>query len=369
MLCQEMSQGSERDTTRINKLLASVLDMAVVLINTSNVDFSEKISEEIIRKVLPLLLKIQKSCSIDRKISKLHSQNHEVSETIFRLSVGLPDPNFSSEELRSYIFGTKESDFDGFLLNFWEKSPVLVKKGSKFFEKTDSIFGSLVDYVNPKSSSSIIDSILQYSVNCPAIVSDELDINQFLNEMKVSLGSPIIYNQDIRIVKTEGRSHNKEDHFPFIDKCKEAFDNGYSIALKGMEFRSDQIAPFSLAFSELFGLPSIGVNLYLSPCGSQGLARHYDDHCVLVWQITGCKTWRILKEPKAVMPRLYESLDNTFANEKAGVIEILLEEGDIFYIPRGYFHEARMVLNATGPQKTDCSLHLTFAIEVERPFE
>lgn len=364
-----MSQDSELDMSQINKLLASILDMAVLLINTSNIDFSDKFSQELLQNILPLLSKIQNSCSIYRKISCMQSQDHEVSETIFRISVGMPRPNFSSDELRSYIFGRKESDFKDFLLNFWEKSPVLIKKGSKNFEKTDSIFGSLVNYVNPKTTDSLIDSILQYSVSCPAIVSDELDINLFLNEMEGSLGSPLIYNQDIRIVKTEGQSHKKEEHFPFIDKCKEAFNNGYSIALKGMEFRSDQIAPFSLALAELFGLPSIGVNLYLSPHASQGLARHYDDHCVLVWQIIGCKSWSILKDPKPVMPRLYESLDNTCASEKTEKIEIVLEEGDILYIPRGYFHEARTVINTTGSHTSDCSLHLTFAIEVERPFE
>jgi bifunctional lysine-specific demethylase and histidyl-hydroxylase MINA len=369
MLCLELSQDSERDVIPLNKFSFSLLELAILLINTSDINFSENISQELIRKVLPLLSKIQKRHFIYSKMDELHGQNHELSETIFRLSVCLPNPNFSSDELRSYIFGTKASDFEGFLLNFWERSPFLVKKGSTIFEETDSFFGSLVSYVNPKSTSSIIDSILQYSVTCPAIDSDELDVNQVLDEMKGSLGSPLIYYQDIRIVKTEGQSHKKEEHLPFIDKCEEAFNNGYSIALKGMEFRSDQIAPYSLALSELFGLPSIGVNLYLSPHGAQGLARHYDDHCVLVWQITGCKSWKILKEPKPDMPRLYERLDNTFANEKGGEMEILLQEGDILYIPRGYFHEARTMINGSGPHKTDCSLHLTFAIEVERPFE
>ncbi|KAJ3704617.1 hypothetical protein LUZ61_008322 [Rhynchospora tenuis] len=364
VLCLEASQHSQGDSIPINKLLASLLDLLLLLINTSDIHFSETISQHLVQKVLPFLSKIQKTSSFYGKIAYMQTPNHQLSETIFRISAALPDPQMSSQELRSYIFGTKESDFQDFLLTFWEKSPVLIKKGSNCFYQINSVLSSSINSLNPNSTDTIIDSILQYSVTCPATVSDELDINQFLNEMKGSLGSSLVYNQDIRIVKTEWQSHNKEEHFPFVDKWKKAFNNGYSIALKGMEFRSDQIAPFSVALSELFGLPSIGVNLYLSPCGAQGLARHYDDHCVFVWQIRGCKYWKILKDPKPIMPRLYESLDNTFASQISGEIEILLEEGDILYIPRGYFHEARTVMNSSRP-----SLHLTFAIEVERPFE
>lgn len=91
-----MSQDSELDMSQINKLLASILDMAVLLINTSNIDFSDKFSQELLQNILPLLSKIQNSCSIYRKISCMQSQDHEVSETIFRISVGMPRPNFSS---------------------------------------------------------------------------------------------------------------------------------------------------------------------------------------------------------------------------------------------------------------------------------
>ncbi|KAJ1700247.1 hypothetical protein LUZ63_000026 [Rhynchospora breviuscula] len=346
----------------INSFLSSLLHLILLLINTSPIHFTRNLSQHLVQKVLPLLSKFHQSSSIHAKITHMQTQNHQLSETIFRISAALPDPKFSSHQhqLRSYIFGTKHSEFQDFLLTFWENSPLLIKKGSKCSDQINSLLSSSFDSL----TDTIIDSILQNSVTCPATVSDELDIDHFLNEMKGSLGSSLIYNQDIRILKTEPQSHNKEEHFPFVDKWKKAFNNGYSIALKGMEFRSDQIAPFSLAFSELFGLPSIGVNLYLSPCGAQGLARHYDDHCVFVWQIRGCKHWKILKDPKPVMPRLYESIDNTFASHKNGEIEIILEEGDILYIPRGYFHEARTVINSSSP-----SLHLTFAIEVERPFE
>ncbi|KAJ4813831.1 Bifunctional lysine-specific demethylase and histidyl-hydroxylase NO66 [Rhynchospora pubera] len=342
---------------------SSLLRLILLLINTSTTHFfaTHNLSPHLLQNALPLLSKFHNPSSL----SYIQTLFHDLSQTIFWISAALPlpHPQFTSHQLSSYIFGTKQSDFQHFLLAFWEKSPLLIKKGSNSNKCSHQINSLLTSSFNSPTHT-IIDSILQNSLTCPATVSDDLDLNQVFNEIKGTLGSSLIYNQDIRILKTNSQSHCKEQHFPFIDKWKKAFQNGYSIALKGMQFRSDQIAPFSLAFSELFGLPSIGVNLYLSPSGAQGLARHYDDHCVFVWQIRGCKCWKILKDPKPVMPRLYESIDNTFASQTSGEIEIILQEGDILYIPRGYFHEARTVINSTSP-----SLHLTFAIEVERPFE
>lgn len=48
--------------------------------------------------------------------------------------------------------------------------------------------------------------------------------------------------------------------------------------------------------------------------------------------------------------------------------QILLKEGDILYIPRGYVHEAHTT-NDVQKDSAGLSLHLTLAIEVEAPFE
>uniref|UniRef100_A0A0A9CLA1 Bifunctional lysine-specific demethylase and histidyl-hydroxylase n=1 Tax=Arundo donax TaxID=35708 RepID=A0A0A9CLA1_ARUDO len=161
------------------------------------------------------------------------------------------------------------------------------------------------------------------------------------------------------------------DESLFVGKCKDAFKNGYSVALRGMEFLSEKIAAISSVLADLFGQPSVGGNIYFSPARSQGLARHYDDHCVLVWQLLGCKKWMIWPNLKSILPRLYEpfkSLDGIL-DGNSGRVDVLLE-GDLMYIPRGYVHEAHTdVGDSQVNAYADYSLHLTLAIEVEPPFE
>ncbi|XP_038994514.1 uncharacterized protein LOC120118552 isoform X4 [Hibiscus syriacus] len=111
--------------------------------------------------------------------------------------------------------------------------------------------------------------------------------------------------------------------------------------------------------------------MYLTPPNSQGLARHYDDHCVFVCQIFGSKQWKIFSRPNGQLPRLYDTcniLNNETIDSARDCYHFLLNEGDVLYIPRGFPHEA-----CTHYDKQDgsvgFSLHLTFGVEVEPPFE
>ncbi|PIN08607.1 [histone H3]-lysine-36 demethylase [Handroanthus impetiginosus] len=234
--------------------------------------------------------------------------------------------------------------------------------------------------------------MLKHFISCLAIASDELDILHVIKEIKHHLGNPIIYNQDIRVVKTEsgerelhyfqeqsGSSSPLAPHILSLDdilKCEEAFKEGYSIALRGMEFRYQTIAAIANGLASLFGQPSAGVNMYLTPANSQGLARHSDDHCVFVCQLIGTKRWMVFPRPNLQLPRLYEPSGNLDysedeSREVGGCRQFLLKEGDVLYVPRGFPHEARTGGDddETGKNATGFSLHLTLAIEIEPPFE
>ena len=97
----------------------------------------------------------------------------------------------------------------------------------------------------------------------------------------------------------------------------------------------------------------IRANAYYTPPHSQGFAPHYDDHEVLVMQLHGTKLWRIHKEVKWPRKPMGEPLgaDAISANPQ----EITLHTGDVFYLPRGFVHEA---LATDGS-----SLHVTLSIE------
>ncbi|KAF5186262.1 Lysine-specific demethylase no66 [Thalictrum thalictroides] len=285
------------------------------------------------------------------------------------------------------------------MFNFWEKSPFLLKKPLGSANNERDILSSVLWSPSSGRIHDVLSSILRSLVSCPPLPSDEVDILNFLKEAKDGLGQPITYGQDIRVIKAvEGNGTDQgypksEVHFQQqwascrsgpdlinigdVQKCEEAYEKGYTIALRGMEFRSDNIASVANGLAVLFGQPSVGANAYLTPPGSQGLARHYDDHCVFVCQLLGQKQWSVYPRSTLHLPRLYEPRDNSLGSE-VEVSDIksemfLLGEGDILYIPRGCLHEACTKADDGGSGKHDAStgfsLHLTLGIEVESPFE
>ena len=98
----------------------------------------------------------------------------------------------------------------------------------------------------------------------------------------------------------------------------------------------------------------IRANAYFTPPRSQGFAPHYDDHDVLVLQLHGEKLWRIhgeaVKWPRKPM---VDALGADALNSNAQ--EVILRKGDVFYLPRGFVHEA--IARDTS------SLHLTFSVQ------
>lgn len=317
------------------------------------------------------------------------SRKYDLAESIFRLSMNeVQYPSCNIDMVKRDIFGSSsEFDFEHFLSSYWEVSPLLFVRSSLNSDNQNSVFGSLIKTFIGKSIDTLLSSLLNCTISCPPLNSDETDIFNFLQEMKGELGSPLVYGQDIRVIRTEGThsSLQKEIHFfdydktspkgilvEDIQKCKQAFHQGFTIALRGMEFRSKKIAPIAEALSYLFGMPSVGVNLYLTPPGSQGLSRHYDDHCVFVCQIVGQKKWVLFPNPSAlVLPRLYEPLENLSCLNCQGK-PLDLHEGNILYIPRGSPHEAHTMIDdikAKSIESSVGSLHMTFSIEVEPPFE
>ncbi|CBI17874.3 unnamed protein product, partial [Vitis vinifera] len=373
-------------------LVVLLLNAAITLINTYDIDQLEnmprKLSEAFSVYLKELWVKVHNQMLLrntvkfgqDEHFNLSSIRTNNLAESIFRLSINaghLTTP-FPFEVVKKSIFGTRESSFENFILNHWEVSPLLVRSLSKGLNEQDDVFSSFIQYLNLKKTvSSFVLPLLQGLVSCLPIDSDELNILNFLKTVRNELGCLIIYGQDIRVLRTMGHLKEEAPHFLYIDdilKCEDAYNKGYTIALRGMEFRFESIAAIADGLASLFGQPSVGVNLYLTPPDSQGLARHYDDHCVFVCQLFGTKQWTIVSQPIVSLPRLYEPLDSLHSskigNSMAGRTQFLLREGDILYIPRGFPHEACTVAESGGPDETTgFSLHLTLAIEVEPPFE
>lgn len=103
---------------------------------------------------------------------------------------------------------------------------------------------------------------------------------------------------------------------------------------------------------ELILRERIQVNMYAGWHTSRGFDLHWDDHDVFILQVTGRKRWRIYGETKkypltmgsAPKP---EDVDNP-------LWEGYMEDGDVLYIPRGWWHVAFPLSEPT--------LHLTVGI-------
>lgn len=377
-----------------------LLNAALILINSCTIkqlqEIPIKLSQNLV-SVLKNVWQVVHEMMLHGTSLKCRQEGHfyvsnittnDLAESIFRL--GIDDPRYSRpsnvNDVKRNIFYFGEMNFEEFVLNYWETLPLLIRGPLKASLMQDTMFSSFTRSFRSKEVvSSFLPSLLKNLTSCPPIASDELDVLHFLEEIKNHFGSPIIYQQDIRVVKTrhlEGELHYFLGQsgswssqltqfllFNEILKCQEAFDEGYTIALRGIEFRFESIAAIADGFASLFGQPSTGVNMYLTPRDSQGLSCHSDDHCVFVCQLIGVKEWKIFPRIRHQLPRLYESCPNNEIQEQAitGSQQFQLKEGDVLYIPRGVPHEACTRTVQDG--SSGFSLHLTLAVEVEAPFE
>ncbi|KAH6828619.1 hypothetical protein C2S53_006617 [Perilla frutescens var. hirtella] len=383
-----------------------LLQGATTLINSSGIEHLQHIPKEVSENFLVLLRGLwgqvykqmlystSSRCDQGNEFCVSNIRIYNLVESVFRLSInyGLHTESSDLEHVKKGIFGSGKDSIGSFLSEVWEVSPMVIRNASKDSLSQDGIFNPFLQYHGLREGTpSNLPSMLKCFTSCPAIASDELDILHVIEEIKSNLGYPIIYNQDIRVVKTQ--FGKREVHYfqeqrdsgcsisPHILRindilgCEVAFREGYSIALRGMEFRYQTIAVIADGLASLFGQPSAGVNLYLTPSDSQGLARHTDDHCVFVCQLAGVKRWKVFPRPDSQLPRLYEpchylhDLEDE-SNEVHGYQQIVLKEGDVLYIPRGCPHEAITdVDNDENDTTTKFSLHMTLTIEIEPPFE
>jgi ribosomal protein L16 Arg81 hydroxylase len=153
-------------------------------------------------------------------------------------------------------------------------------------------------------------------------------------------------------------------------------ENVYKRISKGATIRIGNLAHFLdpvrrlISGFETFLNTDIGVNLYLTPGGSQAFGSHFDNHDVFVLQVEGSKIWKIFSPPQDLpvevvykaRPQWFEHklpFDWNIGPSRPAVRpdrEFLLSAGDLLYVPRGYVHQ---VFTSDVP-----SLHLTVAAPV-----
>eukprot|EP00439_Symbiodinium_sp_Y106_P058809 s473_g8.t1 len=84
-----------------------------------------------------------------------------------------------------------------------------------------------------------------------------------------------------------------------------------------------------------------GANSFRTPPGSMGFKAHHDEVEVFMLQLEGAKRWRLHRCPKGPLPRSY-CWD--YKEEELGppLMELVLEAGDLLYLPRGTVHKEEL---------------------------
>lgn len=79
-------------------------------------------------------------------------------------------------------------------------------------------------------------------------------------------------------------------------------------------------------------------NAYITYGGDGTFGQHWDTHCVFAVQLKGRKRWKVYR-PSLDLPLDFQKSTSFDRNNLELVLDEILFEGDVLYIPRGWWHE------------------------------
>ncbi|MBV9082857.1 MAG: hypothetical protein JOZ62_09290, partial [Acidobacteriaceae bacterium] len=147
------------------------------------------------------------------------------------------------------------------------------------------------------------------------------------------------------------RSSNRVPHLR-APELTQLLRNGATLILDAVQELYQPLTALAEDLERTFQVP-VQINAYAGWRTSQGFDCHWDDHDVFILQVAGRKHWRVYGTTREYplardIERALERPDNP------PVWDGFLENGDMLYIPRGWWHEAIPVDEPT--------LHLTLGI-------
>lgn len=138
------------------------------------------------------------------------------------------------------------------------------------------------------------------------------------------------YTEDVAEVGRTRRVLNKA-------KFYELMGEGATLVINWLEQYSVAAKRLCHEVGRFAGTRTSG-NAYMSFAGDGTFGKHWDTHDVFVIQLIGRKLWRIYA-PTQPLPLTYQTNEKTgHACPSEPLRELILEEGDVLYLPRGYWH-------------------------------
>lgn len=167
----------------------------------------------------------------------------------------------------------------------------------------------------------------------------------------------VVWGKNLDVVsykEEEGRqTHNLEGRAvgPVV---WDFYNNGCSIRMINPQTFSESVWRECATLQEFLG-SMVGANVYLTPPGTQGFAPHYDDVEVFILQLEGKKHWKAY-EPRNKQEELPRYSSPNFGQGEIGepCLDLVLEAGDLLYLPRGTIHQGHCLPDAH-------SMHVTIS--------
>lgn len=130
-----------------------------------------------------------------------------------------------------------------------------------------------------------------------------------------------------------GRTRRRLNKAKFYD----LMGKGATLQINWVEDHSVEAKRLCLEVARFAGAQTSG-NAYMSFTGDGSFGKHWDTHDVFVMQLIGRKSWRIFS-PTFPLPLTYQTNDRSGQTcPEEAAIELIMEEGDVLYVPRGWWH-------------------------------
>lgn len=155
----------------------------------------------------------------------------------------------------------------------------------------------------------------------------------------------------------ETRSQSGTSLRPSPAKVQPLLAMGASVICNDVQELNPGMKALSRDLSSTFA-GMVGANAYCSFGGVHAFETHYDTHHVFAVQVEGEKTWRLYAnraDSPVDLPTDRIEAQQFFARTRGPVMqEVHMRPGDVLYLPRGWYHDARTAEGA--------SLHVTFSV-------
>ncbi|CAL8144304.1 unnamed protein product [Orchesella dallaii] len=315
-------KGSEADTTKTSVVTDSFDDLEVPSAPTTPAGGKSKTDK--------------KKAKQNALALTFNSSPRNSKKSLYEVTSTAPPPDvrsvFNSKRIEDSVDHGKMAlewlihpvSSEEFMKDYFEKKPLLVKRKNEECE----------NYYRWLLTTQLFDDILRrncvkYSVN--------LDITSYTDGVRETLSENM-----------QGRVR------PAV--VWDYYNNGCSIRMLNPQSYIQPLWRLNSSLQEWFG-SFVGANMYLTPPDSQGFAPHYDDIDAFILQVEGKKQWKLYAPRKEdeKLPR-FSSGNFSEADDNLGepILDVVLEEGDLLYFPRGVIHQAKTV-------DGEHSLHLTLS--------